>query len=144
MLPNRIAGLSILVASEIVAARYSACFLVVCGVYSFVPQGIAWNANNIGGSTKRGVGMAMQIGFGNLGGAAAGFVYQPGRYRNGHMVNLSMSTIGLCISIAMHLYLRRENARRDRTYKRPNQYTRQELEQQRERGDNADFFRFAV
>lgn len=35
----------------------------------------AWNSNNIGGSLKRGVGIAMQVGFGNLGGIIAGFVY---------------------------------------------------------------------
>ena len=132
----------ILIATENVAARYVACFLVVGGVYSYVPQGIAWNANNIGGSTKRGVGMAMQIGFGNLGGVAAGFVYQPGKYHDGHIVNMSTAAVSVCLSMAMHMYLKRENARRDREYKRADQYSRQELELQRERGDNAEFFRF--
>ena len=42
-------------------------------IYPNVPQGVAWNGNNIGGSTKRGVGIAMHVGFGNLGGAIAGF-----------------------------------------------------------------------
>jgi len=31
-----------------------------------VPQDIAWNANNIGGSTKLAVGIAMHIGFVSL------------------------------------------------------------------------------
>jgi hypothetical protein len=35
-----------------------------------------WNSNNIGGSLKRGVGIGMQVGMGNLGGIIAAFVYQ--------------------------------------------------------------------
>jgi hypothetical protein len=45
------------------------------GIFPLVPLIGAWNSNNIGGSLKRGVGIAMQVGFGNLGGAIAGFVY---------------------------------------------------------------------
>ncbi len=33
------------------------------GVYPNVPQGVAWNGNNIGGSLKRAVGIAMHVGF---------------------------------------------------------------------------------
>ena len=46
------------------------------GIYPLVPLGVAWNGNNIGGSLKRGVGIAMHVGFGNLGGVIAAFVYQ--------------------------------------------------------------------
>jgi membrane associated rhomboid family serine protease len=46
------------------------------GIYPLVPLGVAWNGNNIGGSLKRGVGIAMHVGFGNLGGVVAAFVYQ--------------------------------------------------------------------
>jgi MFS family permease len=139
-----ITGFAILIATEDAGARYLACFLVAIGMYSYVPQGIAWNGNNIGGSTKRGVGMAMQIGFGNLGGVAAGFVYQPGAYRYGHIANLASTSLSVCMCVAMHLYLKRENARRDREYKQPDQYKREELEAQRERGDDAEFFRFMI
>ncbi len=45
------------------------------GIFALVPLIGAWNSNNVGGSLKRGVGIAMQVGFGNLGGAIAGFVY---------------------------------------------------------------------
>jgi len=117
---------------------------VAIGIYSYVPQGIAWNANNIGGSTKRGVGMGMQLALGNLGGVASGFVYQPGAYRQGHIINLSTLVVSVCLYLGMHFYLKHENARRDRLYKHPDQYTREELEAQRERGDDADFFRFMI
>jgi len=45
------------------------------GIYPLVPLIGAWTSNNVGGSMKRGVGIAMQVGFGNLGGVIAGFVY---------------------------------------------------------------------
>ncbi len=48
---------------------------MLAGIFPTVPLIGAWNSNNIGGSLKRGVGIAMQVGFGNLGGAIAGFVY---------------------------------------------------------------------
>lgn len=48
------------------------------GIYPLVPLIGAWNSNNLAGSTKRAIGIAMQIGFGNLGGIIATFIYQPG------------------------------------------------------------------
>jgi len=45
------------------------------GIFPLVPLCAAWNSNNIGGSLKRGVGIAMQFGFGNLGGVVSSFVY---------------------------------------------------------------------
>lgn len=47
----------------------------VLGIYPTVPLIGAWNSNNIGGSLKRGVGIAMQVGIGNCGGIIASFVY---------------------------------------------------------------------
>jgi hypothetical protein len=52
-----------------------------------------------------------------------------------------MSTV-LCT--IMTIYLRRENARRDREYKAPGEYTMEEMTAEREKGDNATFFRYTV
>lgn len=43
--------------------------------YPMVPILVMWNGNNIGGSIKRGVGIAMQVGTGNCGGIVASFMY---------------------------------------------------------------------
>jgi hypothetical protein len=40
-----------------------------------IPIMVMWNGNNIGGSAKRGVGIAIQIGFGNCGGVIGSFMY---------------------------------------------------------------------
>lgn len=57
------AGFAILAGTHNLAAKYFACFLITSGIYPNVPQGVAWNGNNIGGSLKRGVGIAMHVGF---------------------------------------------------------------------------------
>jgi hypothetical protein len=50
--------------------------LITSGIYPTVPLIGVWNSNNIGGSLKRSVGIAMQVGIGNLGGIIASFVYR--------------------------------------------------------------------
>lgn len=42
-----------LMATENSAVRYLGCFFLATGIYPNVPLGVAWNANNIGGSLKR-------------------------------------------------------------------------------------------
>lgn len=53
-----------------------------------------------------------------------------------------MLTMSTTLSIFMTLYLRRENARRDREYKPIDQYSAQDKSAEREKGDNASFFRY--
>jgi len=107
-------------------------------------MGVAWNGNNIGGSTKRGVGIAMHVGFGNLGGAIAGFTYQAKdkpRYLPGHGTLIGTVSMSLILSIFMHIYLRRENKRRDALLaasgRRLEDLTDEEKERERELGDYA-------
>jgi hypothetical protein len=129
------------------AAKYFACFLITCGIYPNVPMGVAWNGNNIGGSLKRGVGIAMHVGFGNLGGTMSGFLFRPSEaphYKSGHFALLATTTMSFLLSCFMTWYLRRENARRDRENKAPADYTREEMVTERESGDNATFFRYTV
>ncbi|KAH7353954.1 major facilitator superfamily transporter [Plectosphaerella cucumerina] len=140
-------GFILLIASQNNHVKYAGCFFAAMGIYPNVPQGVAWNGNNIGGSLKRGVGIAMHVGFGNLGGAIAAFLYQTKdapRYYPGHGTLMATLTMSMCLSIFMTIYLRRENARRDREYKAPDQYTDAERHLERSKGDNATFFRFTV
>lgn len=48
------------------------------------------------------------------------------------------------LSAFMTMYLRKENARRDRKYKRLEEYTVEEKRVERHLGDNASFFRYTV
>ncbi|PNY23813.1 transporter [Tolypocladium capitatum] len=140
-------GFAILGVVENAAIKYSACFLVAMGIYPIVPQDVAWNANNIGGSTKRAVGIAMHIGFGNLGGAVAGFIIREddaGRFVSGHGILLLITASSCLLTAFMTWYLRKENGRRDREYKCPDSYTREEKMREAEKGDRAPFFRYTI
>ncbi|KAK4196748.1 putative high-affinity nicotinic acid transporter [Triangularia verruculosa] len=140
-------GLICLIATSNAGVRYLGCFLLASGIYPNVPQGVAWNGNNIGGSLKRGVGIAMHVGFGNLGGTVSAYLFltkdRP-RYYPGFATLLACQAMAAVLSIWMTIYLRRENARRDREYKPPSEYTEEERVAEREKGDNATFFRYTI
>ncbi|KAK0668067.1 putative high-affinity nicotinic acid transporter [Cercophora samala] len=142
-----IVGLICLIATANAGVRYFGCFLLASGIYPNVPQGVAWNGNNIGGSLKRGVGIAMHVGFGNLGGTISAYLFltkdRP-RYYPGFATLLACQVMAAVLSIFMTIYLRRENARRDREYKPPSEYTEEERVAEREKGDNASFFRYTI
>ena len=52
--------------------------------------------------------------------------------------------MSMILCIIMTIYLRRENARRDREHKAPSDYSLEEKAAEREKGDNATFFRYTV
>ncbi|EXJ79660.1 hypothetical protein A1O3_07940 [Capronia epimyces CBS 606.96] len=140
-------GLIMLISSQNPHVKYAGCFLFTAGIYANVPQGVAWNGNNIGGTVKRGVGIAMHVGFGNLGGVISGFIYlstDSPKFTKGHAILIGMVAMSTVLSMFMTIYLRRENARRDREYKSLDQYTAADKFAEREAGDNATFFRYTV
>ncbi|KAK0609575.1 major facilitator superfamily domain-containing protein [Bombardia bombarda] len=140
-------GLILLMATDLPGVRYAGCFFLAMGIYPNVPQGVAWNGNNIGGSLKRGVGIAMHVAFGNLGGTISAYLFlakdRP-RYLPGFGALLAFQAMAMVLSIFMTIYLRRENARRDREFKPPSEYTEEERILERHKGDNASFFRYTV
>jgi MFS family permease len=142
-----IIGLIMLMASSSSGVRYTGCFFLATGIYPNVPLGVAWNGNNIGGSLKRGVGIAMHVGFGNLGGTISAYLFlakDKPRYLPGFGTLLGCQFMALVLSVWMYIYLRRENARRDREYKPPSEYTEEEKFAERGKGDLATFFRYTV
>jgi hypothetical protein len=73
---NSIVGFTILETTRTAGARYIGTFLVAMGAFPAVAITIAWNSNNIqGSSTKRAVGIALQSACGSLGGIIGSFVY---------------------------------------------------------------------
>ncbi|KAG2154717.1 MFS general substrate transporter [Suillus clintonianus] len=100
-------GYIILITSRTPGLSYFACFLASS----------AWVASNVEGSYKRGVTLAMAIGWGNLNGAVSSNVYRARDapwYRLGHGIILAYIAIGWLSSAAFMILLRRENERRDR------------------------------
>ena len=56
-----IAGFSMLAATAKPRVQYAGTVLAAIGIYPQIPLGMAWNSANIGGSLKRGTGIAMQV-----------------------------------------------------------------------------------
>ncbi|KAJ7180780.1 MFS general substrate transporter [Mycena filopes] len=111
------AGYIILVASRNAALSYFAVYMAACGIYPVIPNTIAWVSNNVEGSYKRSVSLAMVISFGNINGAVSSNVYRAKDkpwYPLGHGLVLMYISFGIIGSIAYHFALRAENARRER------------------------------
>jgi hypothetical protein len=142
-----IIGSVMLFASHSDKSKYAGTFFLASGIYPNVSQIVAWNGNNIGGSTKRGVGIAMQVMAGSIGGIMSAYMYLPKDaplYRHGHAGLIAINVFAAVLSIAMSLYLRRENARRDMAGKDPKEYSTAEKHRERRCGDSATFFRYTT
>ncbi|TQS37032.1 hypothetical protein Golomagni_02506 [Golovinomyces magnicellulatus] len=144
-------GFLLIAISDLPHVQYVGFFFAASGIYPLVPLVTTWNSNNIGGSLKRGVGIAMQVGFGNFGGVIAGFVYlskdEP-RFVPGHLILIALVSMSFIITSYMTLYFRHENVRRDaqlatRNISLEDCSNDMKLEE-RDKGDNAVFFRYTV
>ena len=65
-------GYIILIASRNAALSYFAIYLAATGIFPLIPNTVALVANNVEGSYKRSVTLAMVISWGNLNGAVRG------------------------------------------------------------------------
>ncbi|KAF8912987.1 major facilitator superfamily domain-containing protein [Gymnopilus junonius] len=107
----------ILIVSRSPALSYFAVYLAVSAIYPTIPNSVAWVASNVEGSYKRAVTLGMAIGFGNINGAVTANIYRSQDrpwYRLGHGIVLAYIAVGFICSIIFAIYLKRENARRER------------------------------
>ncbi|OQD82843.1 hypothetical protein PENANT_c019G04506 [Penicillium antarcticum] len=77
---------------------YAGCFIAACGMYPAIPGLLTLSSNNWAPDAKRAVGIAIQIGFGTMAGAAASNFYRSEdapRYRLGHALVLAFAALGL-------------------------------------------------
>ncbi|KAJ3876174.1 MFS general substrate transporter [Lentinula edodes] len=111
----RAAGYIILIASRNAALSYFAVYLATCGIYPVIPNSIAWVSNNVEGSYKRSVTLAMVISFGNINGAVSSNVYRA-KDQPWYPLGLVLLYIGLGLisSTTFLVLLKRENAKRER------------------------------
>lgn len=70
------------------------------------------------------------------------------RFIKGHAILIALTSLGFILTVAMTLFLRRENSRRDLLLSEQNltleSITDEIKLSQRERGDDATFFRYTV
>ncbi|EQL00814.1 major facilitator superfamily transporter [Ophiocordyceps sinensis CO18] len=77
--------------------QYAALFLYAAGAFTAMPIVICWFNMNLGGHHRRAIGSAWQVGFGNLGGIVAVFIFQKKdgpRYVPGLAVSLGFAVLG--------------------------------------------------
>lgn len=98
------------------AALYVAACITTTGVFSCIPAMLSYFSSNLGGHTKRGVGIAINVMIGNIGGAIGGQIYRNDDapyYTRGHETCLGLMCGAVVLSILFKLYYIRENKRRD-------------------------------
>lgn len=96
------AGYMILIFSRNAALSYFAVIMAACGIDLVIPNTASWVSNNVEGSYKRSVSLAMVIGFGNLNGAVSSNVYRARDkpwYQFGHGLFLMYIGFGLVNAI---------------------------------------------
>lgn len=103
-------------------------------------------ANNLAGSWKRSVGMALQISIGNLGGAIGSNIYlarEAPHYWTGYGVSLTIIVVGIFTAAFLRFKLDRENKRREKMTMEEitAKYTEQEL---MELGDKSPLFKYTL
>lgn len=112
------AGFSILLANpEARGPRYGALFLAASGAYSSMPILVGWFNTNLAGHTRRAVGSAWQVGFGNIGGIIASYSFpaEDGPdYKMGYGMCLGFVLLSVCASTAYFIGITLENRKRDR------------------------------
>jgi len=71
-----------------------------------------------------------------------------GRFIKGHAILIGMASMSFVLTAFMTFYYRRENARRDSLFRGRNlttgDFSNQMKWEEREKGDNATFFRYTV
>ncbi|KAK7968982.1 high-affinity nicotinic acid transporter [Apiospora saccharicola] len=115
-----------------------------------IPLCLAWNGANIGGSLKRGTGIAMQVMGGNCGGIIASYVYltpDGPRYIKGHSILIGFVAMSFFLTLFMITWFRRENARRDALTQQQigdEELTEEQKKMERELADNVPWFRYSI
>ncbi|KAL4974649.1 major facilitator superfamily domain-containing protein [Aspergillus desertorum] len=123
--------------------QYGALFMVACGFNSALPVFLCWFGMNLGGHTRRSVGTAFQIAFGNLGGIVATYSFlerDAPLYRNGYIIGLSFACFSVAMSTAYFFAVRYENRKRERLLAEGVEAT---VEEEERLGDLACTYRYA-
>ncbi|KAH8677255.1 major facilitator superfamily domain-containing protein [Ilyonectria robusta] len=141
-----IVGFTMCITSSNPKVVYGGVFIAACAIYPAFPGVITWLANNLAGSYKRGTGMALQIGMGNLGGAMASNFYRQAdgpRFILGHGLELGFICAGIVAALILVLGYTQINKKREirAGEGEVSRYTAQELSA---KGDKALTWRYML
>lgn len=124
---------------------YAGVYIAAIGLYPAFPGVISWLSNNLSGSYKRAIGMAIHIGIGNFGGAFASNIYHAKdkpRFIMGHAIELGFISLGLLALTTIVICYHFINKKRERDV-RAGKYADVSIEQLSEMGDKNPYFRYS-
>jgi len=110
-------GYAIAIGTKNSHARYAACFFSIMGGSPIAPLELAWGTDNAAPVTIRAVTSAIIPGFGALGSVIAVWTYLPAdapNYHKGNSLNLGTTSTICLLTVIAALYIRWENAKRNR------------------------------
>ena len=110
-----VAGLSMVYGCDSSNARYAGCFLTAMGLYSTMPILICWMSLNFAGHTRKSVGTATVIGFGNIGGIIASFIFpnkDAPKYQPGFAICIAFACLAFALLVVYFAYVRIMNVRK--------------------------------
>lgn len=112
-----ITGLAILLGvHNHTSVQYFGLFLVASGAYTAMPIIVCWFNMNLGGHHRRAIGSAWQVGFGNLGGIIAVYVFlkkDSPRFIPGYSVCLAWFVLSASACLGYGYLCWRDNKRRE-------------------------------
>ncbi|KAF2814447.1 putative MFS nicotinic acid transporter Tna1 [Mytilinidion resinicola] len=97
-------------------ATYGMLFPAIAGIYAPVCGSLTWNANNLAGSWKRAIGMAIQLTFANLSGGIGSNIYlerQAPRYQLGYGLSLGVTCLAILSAVILRFLCAKINKQRD-------------------------------
>lgn len=115
-------GYLVLATVDRVGARYFAVFLAAAGVFSTIPNILAWTLNNQGNDSRRGAGLVLINVVGQCGPVLGTRLYpanEAKRYVKGMSVCAAFMLFAAVLSLALRFLLVWENRRLDRKYGAP-------------------------
>ncbi|KAI1425993.1 major facilitator superfamily domain-containing protein [Xylaria sp. FL1777] len=99
-------------------AEYAVLHLFTSGTYAVLPIIVCWFQMNLGGHHRRAVGSAWQVGFGNLGGIVATYLFLDSDapyFVKGYAVCLGFTAVSAIACVLYLISIHMENRRRAKT-----------------------------
>jgi MFS family permease len=99
-----------------IEVKYGAVFIVSAGIFIAAPVTMIWLLTNLSGHYKRGIGMSVQIGFGNIGSIVASNIFiskEAPKFITGYSVALAFVVLEAVLALVFLMALKRENGKRN-------------------------------
>ncbi|KAF8636920.1 hypothetical protein AX17_003171 [Amanita inopinata Kibby_2008] len=122
--------------------RFFALFCITSGTYTCIAIIITWFAHNLGSETKKATGIPLFMAIGQCGSILGSHIYPKTdgpRYIKGFAVSCALEFLVVICSLVLTISYRRDNARRDKLYGKPEPDARVDTS---ELADKAPNFRY--